>query len=177
MLTGSPQSFKSEESNGTQHKEMEQYRVTQRAMAKIRKAGLPKPEQYTDKHGEPLNPKLGRDLAKVDNVTLGRLMTEFTAAAEYASYAAAIADIDRMSEKNVLEFVEAKVRLSKSGTVRKQADKTIIDPHVIAARQAFLEKDAIATLTATIAKSYERAIQTISREITRRQSELDRASS
>jgi hypothetical protein len=102
-------------------------------------------------------------------------MTEYTAACEYASYAAAIADIDRSVERSVLDYVEAKTRLSKTGTVRKVADKALIDPTVVAARQAYLEKDALATLTATIAKSYERAINTVSREITRRQSELDRS--
>lgn len=135
---------------------------------------MPKPEPYLDEDGKTLSPRLKRNLASVDNPTLGRLMTEYTAAAEYAAYAAAIADIDRSVERSILDFVEAKIRLTKSGTVQKKADKAMIDPHVVAAKQAFLEKDAIATLTATIAKSFERAIQTISREITRRQSELDR---
>lgn len=155
--------------------DVEQYRVTQAAIAKIRKAGLPKPEQYIDAEGNPLNPRLKKDLARTDNASLGRMMTEFTAAAEYASYAAAIADIDRSVEKSILEYTEAKVRLTKTGTEQKKRDKTQVDPHVIEARQRFLEKDALATLTATIARSYERAISTISREITRRSNEMERS--
>lgn len=155
--------------------DVEEYRVTLRAMAKVRKAGLPKPKQYM-KHGEPLNPKLDLHLASIDNSALGKLMTEFTAAAEYAAYAAAVADIDRTVEQNVLEFVESKVRLSKGGTVQKKSDKTNVDPRVIEARAKFLEKDAIATLTAVIQKNYERSLATISREITRRQTELEHRS-
>jgi hypothetical protein len=154
------------------HSEMAEYRVRSRALAKIQKAGLPKPEPYM-RNGEPINPKIDLKLASIDNAALGKLMAEFTASCEYAAYAAAVADIDRTIEKNILEFVEAKVRLSKSGTVQRKADKTNVDPHVIAARQAFLEKDAIATLTATLLRSYERSLQTISREITRRQNELE----
>jgi hypothetical protein len=152
------------------------YRVTQRAMAKVRKAGLPRPQQYT-KGGEPLDPKLDLRLASIDNGALGKLLVEFTAAAEYAAYLAAVADIDKTVEENVLQFVEAKVRLSKSGTVQRKADKTNVDPLVIEARAKFLEKDAIATLTITIQKNYERSLSTISREITRRQTELERRSS
>ena len=152
--------------------EIEQFRVTVRAQAKIKKAGLPKPEQY-EKNGEPLNPKLSLKLASISNGELGKLMAEFTASAEYATYAAAIADINRTVALNVLEFVEAKVRLSKTGTVQLKGDKTRVDPRVITARAEFLEKDAVATLTQSLQKNYERGLSTISREITRRQSELD----
>jgi hypothetical protein len=153
--------------------EVEGYRVTQTALAKVRKAGLPKPYQYK-KDDEPLTPKLDLKLASVNNDALGRMLVEFTAASEYASYAAAIADIDRTVEKNILDFTEAKVRLSKSGTVQRKADKTMVDPLVIEARQRFLDKDALATLTAAIQKNYERSLSTISREITRRSNEMDR---
>lgn len=157
------------------HSDIDDYRVRQRALAKVRKAGLPRPEPVTDRHGEPFNPKLSLKLASIDAAALGKLMAEFTAACDYAAYAAAIADIDRSIEKSILEFVEAKVRLSKTGSnARRQADKALIDPRVIAAKQAFLEKDAIATLTATLLRNYERSLSTISREITRRQNELER---
>lgn len=145
-------------------------------MAKIRRAGLAKPAQYFDKHGEPLAPKLDLKLASIDNAALGKMMAEFTAAAEYAAYAAAIADINRTVEKNVMEFTVSKIRLSKSGPMQKANDKANIDPHVVAARQNYLEKDAVATLTATILKNYERSLSTISREITRRQNELEHRS-
>jgi hypothetical protein len=149
--------------------------VRQKALAKIRKAGLSKPEQPTDRNGEPINPKLDLKLASVDAAALGNMLARFTASCEYIAYVSAIADIDRSIEKSILEFVEAKVRLSKTGSnARRQADKAQIDPRVIAAKQAFLEKDAIATLTATLLKSYERSLSTISREITRRQNELER---
>jgi hypothetical protein len=104
------------------------------------------------------------------------MLVEFTACAEYATYAAAIADINRSVEENIMEFVISKVRLTKSGTVQKKNDKTNVDPHVIAAKQRFLEKEAIATLTETIQRNYERALSTISREITRRQNELEHRS-
>jgi hypothetical protein len=149
----------------------------QKAKAKILKAGLPKPNRYLDDDNEPLNPKLDLQLASVDNGTLGRLMAEFTAAAEYAAYAAAVADINKSIEESVLEFVEAKTRLRKTGTVQHKSDKTAVDPHVVRARAGYLEKEAVAKLSATILKNYERALSTISREITRRQNEEDRRSS
>lgn len=151
---------------------VDSYRVTQTALAKIRKAGLPRPKQY-EKGGKPLNPKLDLHLASTDNETVGRLLMEFTAASEYATYAAAIADIDRTVERNVLEFVESKVRLSKGGTVQRRTDRTNVDPRVIEARARYLEKDALATLTDAIQKNFERSLSTISREITRRQTELE----
>jgi len=152
--------------------EVDSFRVTQRALAKIRKAGLPRPKHYK-KGGEPLDPKLDLHLASTDNETVGRMLVEFTAASEFATYAAAIADIDRTVERNVLEFVESKVRLSKSGTVQRRSDKTNVDPRVVEARARYLEKDAIAAMTEAIQKNYERSLATISREITRRQTELE----
>lgn len=152
--------------------DVEGYRVTQRALAKVRKAGLPRPRQQVV-DGEALNPELDLNLADIDNGSLGRLLVEFTAACEYAAYLAAVADIDRTVEQNVMEYVEAKVRLSKTGTVQRRADRTNVDPLVIDARSRFLEKDAISTLTAAIQKNYERSLSTISREITRRQNELE----
>jgi hypothetical protein len=170
---GSPSFFTVKHSEQKLHDEITTYQVQQKAHAKIRKAGLPKPERYT-KNDEPLDPKLDLKLATIDNGALGRLMAEFTAACEYAAYAAACADIDKTVAENVLEFVEAKTRLSKSGTVQLKSDKTKIDPRVIAARSDFMEREAIAKLTAVILKNYERGLSTISREITRRQNEWDR---
>jgi hypothetical protein len=154
-------------------REVEDFRVLQVAQGKIRKAGLPRPTLQT-KNDEPLQPKLDLSLASVDNKTLGKLMAEFTAAAEYASYAHAIADINLTIEEYVLEFVTAKTRLGKSGTVQETKDKTTIDPKVREATATYLEKLAVAKLTASIMNNYERGIMAISREITRRQNELTR---
>lgn len=150
-----------------------EYRVTQIAIAKLRKAGLPKPQKYAGEDGEVLAPVLDLNLASVSNMQLGNLLVAFTACAEYASYCAAIAAVDRTVELNIFAFVQAKVRLSKTGTVRNRDDKTATDPRVVAANAKFLEKDAIAELTAVVQKNYERGLSTISREITRRQSELE----
>jgi hypothetical protein len=153
--------------------EVEQFRVMQKAQAKLKKAGLPKPTQYRDDEDEPLDPKLRADLPSISNAELGVLMGQFVAMCEYAAYAAAVADVNRTTALSILNFVEAKVRLSKSGTVRQRADKTEVDPRVVAARTEFLERDAVATLTAALQKNYERGYTALSREISRRQVEAE----
>lgn len=101
-------------------------------------------------------------------------MTQFTALADYASVAAAEADIDLSVAEHVYEHVKSTVRLSKTGTVQDKADKTIIDPQVKAAAQHYFQAEALSKLTMQILRAYERDLATVSREISRRGQDLDR---
>lgn len=101
-------------------------------------------------------------------------MTQFTALADYASVAAAEADIDLSVAEHVYEHVKSTVRLSKSGTVSERADKTIIDPQVKAAAQHYFNALALSKLTTQVLRAYERDLATVSREISRRGQDLER---
>jgi len=150
------------------------YRATQEAVAAVKRARLTIPHRPLAENGVDLNPKLTSDLASTPSHTLGKLLTQFTAIADYAAYAAALADIERVIEEHALEYVTARVRLEKSGTVQEKADKTAVDPRVRAASATYFERMAIATLTQTLLENYERDLSAVSREITRRGNEMSR---
>lgn len=153
---------------------LEEFQAKEHAVAQIRRAKLPFPRRPTDEDGKELTPRLPNDLSAATSDKLSRLITQFTALADYASVAAAEADIELSVAEHVYEYVQSTVRLGKSGTVQDKADKTNIDPQVKAAAQHYYNALALSKLTTQLLRAYERDISTISREITRRGQDQDR---
>lgn len=143
--------------------------------ADVLRHGLPAPQMPTTEDGEFLQPKMPDDLSKATPERLGRLMSQLVACANYASYIAAIDDVAATLAENRLEFVTAQVRMQKSGNSTVRRDKARNDPRVRDANRDYLTAMAKNKLTASLLESYERQIAAVSREISRRQLELDRA--
>lgn len=142
------------------------WRCTDRVIAAAEHAGLPAPCQPLVK-GKVIGP-LTIDLTKVTSSRLGELLAEYTAQTGCASYAATIADLEANADEQALESVTARVRLLKTGTVQERSDKATNDPQVKAATKKALESRSLAALVQTVYRNYERDLNAISREITRR---------
>lgn len=148
----------------------EAFRKVTDAVAELEASGLPIPQQPTIQ-GQPL-PALSTDLTRESNQTLGKLLSEFTAMANYVSYAATVADLTATADEHALEYETARTRLVKTGTVSEKNDKATVDPRVHHAQVKAYESRAVAELTESIRRNYERDLMAISREITRRGNEM-----
>ena len=150
------------------------FQSKEEAIALVRKAKLPVPKRPINADGEEIHPRLPFDLPHTTTDKLGRLLGQFTSLADYASVAAAEADIELSVAEHVYEYVKSTVRLSKTGTVQDKSDKTTIDPQVKAAAQNYYRALALSKLTTQILRACERDLATISREISRRGQDMDR---
>lgn len=137
--------------------------------------GLPAPHMPTNAAGGFLEPKMPDDLSQANPDRLGKLMTQLTACANYASYLCAIDDVAATLAENRLEFIVAQVRMQKSGNSTVRRDKARNDPRVHQANREYLTAMAKHKLTTALLEGYERQIHAVSREVSRRQMELDRA--
>lgn len=167
LRNGSPPSFPS---TGTEYSG-----TVERAIHQIQEMGLPTPKQPLDHDGNPVAPQLQDDLTKLSSQELGKLLALVTACADYAAYIAAVSDVSRNEAQQSMDLTWARVRMEKSGTVGERDNKTNLDPRMVHSRREFLEREAVARLTAVVSKNYERDLNTLSREITRRGVEFHRS--
>jgi hypothetical protein len=144
------------------------------AVHEIHNLGLARPKLPRTADGDPLNPKLPRDLAGAPSQHLGKLLGHLTSCANYAAYVASAEDLRRVVAEHELEYITARVRLEKTGTNAAKNDKTAADPRVKDANAAYFAAFAKAKMTAVLLANYERQISAVSREITRRTNELER---
>jgi hypothetical protein len=137
--------------------------------------GLPPPQQPLGEDGQMLQPKMPDDLSRATPDRLGKLMGQLVACANYATYLAAVDDVAATLAENRLEFLTAHVRQQKTGNSTVRRDKARNDPRVREANREFLTATAKHKLTTALLDNYERQIAAVSREISRRQLELERA--
>jgi hypothetical protein len=148
--------------------------IPDRVRKRLQDVGLSPLERPTE---QGLTPKLPDDLAVVAPPELGRLLTEFTAFADWVASKVADADLERSNRRSLRDAIWAKLRFKKAGDPADRADQARIDPEFLKADQATKEAECYHNMLECIAKAYNRDIRVVSREIARRQSEFDRHNS
>jgi hypothetical protein len=113
-------------------------------------------------------PELPSDISTVQGDELGSLHARFAAYAAYLEEPVAQADLDADEREALLEHVQAKVRLTKSGTVADKNAKALNSEEYIEAEMAALSARAKAKLLKARLRGYDKITAGLSREITRR---------
>lgn len=131
------------------------------------------PAQPVDDQGNPLQPQLPSDITKLTNEQLGRLYGEFVAVASYADAHLGLSDIVHVETEYHGDVTEATWGLQADGSNRDERTfATRINHKVRVARETALTKRARKVLLSKLITGYERAINALSREMSRRGMEL-----
>ena len=157
-------------------KEMEQ---KERAKARIKKAGLsfPSRPEIPPELQEPNGDvKLPEDVTAIPDKKLGQYLSIFNSLASYAQCIVAIADIEKTTAENIARMAERFEIQDLPKSRRKNEDlrygSVYLIDYVFDLRQEAIEKRADYKMAESVLQSYERAIQSLSREITRRGNEM-----
>ncbi len=142
----------------------------EKAKEMIEKAGLPSPGRPKEEHC----PELPADITSLSDQEIGYYIGVFSSWIAYADYSASIADMRYTAYRNALDLVSAKVQLEKSGTVQERADQKVLDDRYQEALQESEQAEATCEITKSLLRGYIRQYEALSRELTRRQSEIGR---
>lgn len=146
------------------------------AVSFIDSLGLEMPAQPVNEHGTPLCPKLPADVTKLAPDALSRLMGEFTAMAQYAEAQLALADIDHVEYEHGADVTEAQHGLHVEGANAAERNFQLrLNPQVRRAKEEMLARRARKVLLGKLIAGYERAINVLSRDLTRRGVEMSNA--
>lgn len=155
--------------------EVADYSYREQAKAKMIKAGLylpsrPSiPEDILDENG---NVALPTDITEVDDEDLGRYLSIFTALSAYAEGIVAVTDIDATTSDRVATFAERIEIMKLPKDKLKNDDLRYGTVHNISYvreyRKKAMQDEANFKLSAGLLRAYEKAITSLSREITRR---------
>jgi len=137
--------------------------------------GLQLPEQPRDDNGVVLMPVLPNDVTRLSNEQLGRLYGEFAAISIYATAHLALSDIDHTEVEYTADMTEAKFGLQAEGSNKDQrmfALKTNL--YVKQGREKAMQKRARKVMLSKLIDGYEKATNTLSREMSRRGMEMEK---
>lgn len=127
------------------------------------------PQQPLGPTGEPLQPQLPADITKLSNERLGQLYGEFVAVATYADAQLGLSDIVHVETEYTSEMTEARWGLHTEGQNKDERTYALrTNSHVKHARESALTKRARKVLLSKLISGYERAINALSREMSRR---------
>jgi hypothetical protein len=113
-------------------------------------------------------PLMPDDISHVGADELGELFGRFSAYAAFLEEAVALADIDAGEKEAYLEHIQAKVRLTKSGTVQDKNAKALNSEEYIHCEMESFKAGAKAKLLKARLRGYDKCAAALSREITRR---------
>lgn len=155
------------------------YEYQEKAKSKVRKAGLSFPTRPNIP--EPLQQpngdvRLPEDVTNLSDRDLGRYLSVFSALSSYAQCIVALADIEYTTAENIAQMAERFEILDLPKQRRKNDDLRYGSVHLIdyvfELRQDAMKKQANYKMVEGVLASYERAINSLSREITRRGNEF-----
>lgn len=155
--------------------EVADYEYREESKAKMVKAGLylpsrpSVPEDILDSHG---NVALPSDITNIDDEDLGRYLSIFTALSAYAEGIVAVTDIDSTTSDRVATFAERIEILKLPKDKQKNDDLRYGAVHNIdyvrEYRKKAMQDEATFKISSGLLRAYEKAIMSLSREITRR---------
>lgn len=151
-----------------QEASFEENRSSEIAIEKLKKARLSIPSAPSGN----TCPQMPEDITELGDKDLGHYMGIYSAWISYAESVSALADIRATTRENIFDFVQAKVRIEKSGTVQDKSDQTTVDERYQEALSDFETASATRSLTQSLLRGYIRNYEALSRELTRRQNEL-----
>jgi hypothetical protein len=146
-------------------------------------ADLPEPGQpegldqvlvYAD-NGDPVLPD---DLTELDHVQIGKLFTYFTGWTNYVQSMVTYSEVSRDVIKTKLAALDKAVMVALQQEDGSLSDarakaKVILDPRHIEAEVSYMEAYALAKVLHARYEQFKRSEKVISRELTRRQQELE----
>lgn len=140
----------------------------------VEELGLVLPDKPKGPDGQPLDPRLPADITRLSNEQLGRLYGEFNAVAVYADAHLGLSDIEHTDVDYQADMTEATHGLHVEGSNRdERVFQLRTSPQVRKAREQALAKRARKVLLSKLISGYERAINALSREMSRRGMELE----
>jgi|SRR5690554_1451580 len=179
------------EENKTQTQEETNRKVgklyhSEKAKAKLKKSGivfpsLPHiPDEYRDEYGAFLMPE---DITNVSPKELGSLYSLLTGLTVYYGGLLALLDVDRSTAERIKDYLEAQVMLEldfRDPEIKKQYPNRELqeayvncDPRVVEVQDWYDGLNSDYKLAEMIYKGYERYLNLVSREITRRSNFMD----
>lgn len=162
------------------NKKIEEFYHSKKAIAKVMKAGmvlpsLPEiPEQYRDENGAF---KMPEDITALSAQELGQLYSLLTGLSTYYESIVALYDIDCITAESVKEYTEAQVltEINDDPEIKKQYTNVTdrkallnLDERVQKVRDWYNQALANYKLAHAIHKGFEKYLNLVSREITRR---------
>lgn len=145
--------------------------IPEKAMQRIETVGLMTPDRPKGADGAP---RLPDDIDNLEDKELGYYLGIYARWCEYAEYIVAHADVKHALTASTHEFISAKVRLMKTGTVQDKSSKTHIDIRYQESLLGMESEFATLRLTKALLAGYQKIYEALSREITRRQNKIER---
>jgi len=155
--------------------EVVDFEVKEKAKAELIRAGLfpiAKPVLSGNILSSDNEVKLPIDITMLSDTELGQYLSMFTGLSAYAETIVSMADIDWVTALRVAEFAERIEMLTLPKDKQRNDDFRFGSVHSIKyvrkLRQKELEAQATFKLSASVLRSYEKAVASLSREISRR---------
>lgn len=152
---------------------IEEFKVREQTLSKIKKAGLPIPERPADigvdlfTEWEQMKRRYG-GTANIPFRELGDFLDRWTQMLSYARWAEAVADIDQSTAKEIRDMIRKQLYILQDGN-REYRDAAVYkEPLFIQWEKKFVEDNALFTTLRALREGYEYRVNAISREITRR---------
>lgn len=162
-------------------KGIEDFKVRELTMAKLKKAGLPIPSRPVDAsegvdlftEWESLKKQYG-GIANIPYPELGDFLDRWTQMLSYARWVEAVADIDQSTAREIKETIKKQLYCIQEGGRELRDASTHTEPLYIEWEKKYIENLSIYLLTKALREGYEYRSSAISREISRRgQDQLD----
>ncbi len=165
----------------TIEKGIEEFKVRELTMAKIKKANLPIPSRPVDVaegvdifiEWEKLKKKYG-GMANMPYPELGEFLDRWTQLLAYARWVEAVADIDQISAKEIRDTIKKQLYVLEEGGRELKDAVTNTEPLFIEWQRKYIESISTYLLAKALREGYEYRCNAISREISRRgQDQID----
>lgn len=149
--------------------EIEDWKLQSKAERKLLKADIPAPKRLK----RSLYLDFPDDVTEIPDKELGHYLGIYESQAAWISYCRARREIDLEHGRILLDYVYAKLLISKEGKTTEQKAQVEADPFYNKCKLEFLEIEADLKMLNASLESCERYAKTISREITNRKDKVD----
>lgn len=160
---------------------IEDFKVRELTMAKLKKAGLPIPFRPVDAaegvdlftEWESLKKKHG-GIANIPYAELGDFLDRWTQMLSYARWVEAVADIDQATAREIRDTIKKQLYCIQEGGRELRDAAVNTEPMYIEWEKRYIESLSVYLLSKALREGYEYRSNAISREISRRgQDQLD----
>lgn len=158
-------------------KEVDDYAVRAETMNKLKQAGLPIPKATAFGDSDIFDEwdNLKKTYGGVSNIpfnTLGDFLDKWTGIISYARWVEAIADMDLTTSREIRDTIKKQLYTIQDGGRELRDASVHIDPMFVEYEKKFVADSAMYTATRALREGYEYRANSISREITRRGSDV-----
>lgn len=151
--------------------------VRELTMAKLKRAGLPIPPRPADTgrdiftEWENLKARWG-GVANIPFAELGDFLDRWSGMVAYARWVEAVADIDASTAREIRDTVKKQLYLLQEGNRENRDAAVYAEPLFIEWQNKYIEADTMYKTVKGLREGYEYRLNSISREITRRGSDV-----